>query len=235
MSVFQKINVLDKGYVELLDMMPHPSLGIGADLAVVNAARVSFLGESKGEEADRKLLRYMMRNGHTSPFEQVAFKFRVKAPLVVWWQWMRHRTWSFNSQSGRYTEFEHDDFYIPDAWRAQSTSNKQASDGAVSPEADEELNHLFNLAVIEGHDAYEYALKLGAAREMARMFLPAFAVYYTVVASVDAHNLMHFLRLRDHDHAQHEIREYARALKRIMREAMPWTMEEFEAQKNPGG
>jgi thymidylate synthase (FAD) len=77
--------VLDKGWVELQDMM-------GDDLAIVNAARVSYLGESRGEEKDKRLLFYLMRNRHTSPFEQVEFKFRVRAPLITWWQWARHRT-----------------------------------------------------------------------------------------------------------------------------------------------
>jgi thymidylate synthase (FAD) len=80
-----RVSVLDKGWVELQDMM-------GDDLAIVNAARVSFLGESRGEEKDKRLLFYLMRNRHTSPFEQVEFKFRVRAPLITWWQWARHRT-----------------------------------------------------------------------------------------------------------------------------------------------
>ena len=82
----QRIPVLDKGWIELLDLMPHPAQGISPDLAVVNAARVSFLGESKGAEKDKKLLFYLLRNAHTSPFEMVEFKFRVHAPLVTWWQ-----------------------------------------------------------------------------------------------------------------------------------------------------
>jgi thymidylate synthase (FAD) len=81
----KRVSVLDKGWVELQDMM-------GDDLAIVNAARVSYLGESRGEEKDKRLLFYLMRNRHTSPFEQVEFKFRVRAPLITWWQWARHRT-----------------------------------------------------------------------------------------------------------------------------------------------
>ncbi|MCL4296110.1 MAG: FAD-dependent thymidylate synthase [Anaerolineae bacterium] len=80
----KRVSVLDKGFIELIDMMPHPTVGVSGDLAIVNAARVSFLGESKGDEADKKLLFYLLRHRHTSPFEQVEFKFRVKAPLVVW-------------------------------------------------------------------------------------------------------------------------------------------------------
>ena len=101
----KRVKVLDKGYVELVDLMPHPATGIPGDLAIVNAARVSYLGESRGDERDRKLLFYLMRHRHTSPFEMVEFKFRCRAPLLTWWQWVRHRTWNANAQSGRYTPF----------------------------------------------------------------------------------------------------------------------------------
>ncbi|MGB7339381.1 MAG: FAD-dependent thymidylate synthase [Phototrophicaceae bacterium] len=94
----KRVNVLDKGWVELVDLMPHPQAEASGDLAIVNAARVSFLGESKGAEQDKKLLFYLLRNHHTSPFEMVEFKFRVRAPLVTWWQWARHRVWNFNAQ-----------------------------------------------------------------------------------------------------------------------------------------
>ncbi len=138
----KKFPVLDKGFVELVDMMPHPATGVPGDLAIVNAARVSFLGESKGAEADKKLLFYLMRNAHTSPFEMVEFKFRVRAPLITYWQWVRHRTFHFmsaNAQSGRYTPFEEDDFYVPSVWRQQSKSNKQASEGEVDATINAEL------------------------------------------------------------------------------------------------
>lgn len=99
----KRIDVLDKGYVELLDMMPHPATGVSGDLSIVNAARVSFMGESKGDEADKKLLFYLLRHQHTSPFEMVKFKFRTRAPLITYWQWVRHRTFHYvnaNAQSG---------------------------------------------------------------------------------------------------------------------------------------
>jgi len=112
----QRVDVLDKGWIELQDVM-------GDDLAIVNAARASFLGESKGAEKDKKLLFYLMEHRHTTPFEMVEFKFRVRAPLVTWWQWVRHRTASYNSQSGRYTPFAEEDFYVPSEWRLQATDN----------------------------------------------------------------------------------------------------------------
>lgn len=94
----KRVDVLDKGWIELIDIMPHPATGVSGDLAIVNAARVSFLGESKGDEQDKRLLFYLLRNKHTSPFEMCEIKFRVNAPLIAWWQWVRHRTFNMNAQ-----------------------------------------------------------------------------------------------------------------------------------------
>jgi thymidylate synthase (FAD) len=80
----KRVQVLDQGYIELQDLMPHPATGIEADAAIVSAARVSFMGESKGDEKDRKLIHHLMKHAHTSPFEMVQMKMRIKAPLVVW-------------------------------------------------------------------------------------------------------------------------------------------------------
>ena len=227
-----RVPVLDKGFVELVDMMPHPSIGVSGDLAIVNAARVSFLGESKGETADKKLLFYLMRNQHTSPFEMVHFKFRVRAPLVTYWQWVRHRTFHYmsaNAQSGRYTPFEEEDFYVPSVWRKQSTSNKQASEGEVEPEISEQLTEKLLKFYNEGYDLYREALDAGVSKEMARLFLPGFSVYYTWVMSVDAHNLMNWIRLRMASDAQYEIRVYAEAIyQHFFKPALPWTAEAFD-------
>src|SRR5690606_22514230 len=208
----KRVAVLDKGFVELVDMLPHPDSGVAGDLAIVNAARVSFLGESKGPEKDKKLLFYLMRHHHTSPFEMVEFKFRCRAPLVTWWQWVRHRTWNMNAQSGRYTPFEENDFYIPDVWRKQAVSNKQASDGEVEPQVSAELTEKLVHHYEQGFKLYQEALDAGVAKEIARLFLPGFSVYYTWVLKVDAHNLMHFLHLRMASDAQYEIRVYAQAI-----------------------
>ena len=225
----KRVSVLDKGFVELVDLMPHPNAGISGDLAIVNAARVSFMGESKGEEKDKKLLFYLMRNLHTSPFEMVEFKFRARAPLVTWWQWARHRVWSFNAQSGRYTEFEESDFYVPDVWRKQSANNKQASEGEVDAETNQQLTEQLIQHYTQGYRLYEKALEAGVSKEMARLFLPGFSVYYTWVMKVDAHNLMHFLRLRMAPDAQYEIRVYAQAIyEAFFKPALPWTAEAFE-------
>jgi thymidylate synthase (FAD) len=225
----KRVEVLDKGWIELVDLMPHPNTGISGDLAIVNAARVSFLGESKGDEKDKKLLFYLLRNRHTSPFEMVEFKFRVRAPLVTWWQWARHRVWNYNAQSGRYTPFEENDFYLPDIWRQQALDNKQASAGPIADEENQYLTQELVRHYQEGYRLYEKALEMGVSREMARLFLPGFSVYYTWIAKVDAHNLMHFLRLRMASDAQYEIRLYAIAIyEHFFKDALPWTAEAFE-------
>lgn len=225
----KRVNVLDKGWIELVDLMPHPMADVSGDLAIVNAARVSFLGESKGETQDKKLLFYLLRNRHTSPFEMVEFKFRVRAPLVTWWQWVRHRTWNFNAQSGRYTPFEENDFYVPDIWRKQSKDNKQASEGQVSDEENTQLTESLIAHYDQSFKLYEEALKTGVSKEMARLFLPGFSVYYTWVAKIDAHNLMHFLSLRMAGDAQYEVRVYADAIyESFFKPALPWTAEAYE-------
>lgn len=234
------VNVLDKGFVELQDLLPHPATGVKGDVAIVSAARVSFLGESKGDDKDKKLLFYLMRHHHTSPFEMVEFKFRVRAPLLVWWQWIRHRTFHYqsaNAQSGRYTPFDENDFYVPDHWRRQSASNKQASDGLIDTTDDADLLAKLTAHYDQGYALYEEALQKGVAKEMARLFLPGFAAYYTWVVKTDALNLMNFIRLRMAPDAQYEIRVYAEAMyEEFFKPALPWTAEAFEQYVlNPGG
>jgi thymidylate synthase (FAD) len=209
--------------------MPHPLTGVSGDLAIVNAARVSFLGESKGSDRDKKLLFYLLQHKHTSPFEMCVFKMRVHAPLITWWQWARHRMASYNSASGRYVEFKEDQFYVPDVWRKQSPDNKQASRGELEFEAGSVLTEKLIKHYDEGYRLYEEALQQGVAREQARLFLPGFSVYYTWIVKMDAHNLMHFLKLRMADDAQYEIRVYAKAIyEHFFKALLPWTAEAFE-------
>ena len=205
-----KIEVLDKGYVELQDMM-------GDDRAIVNAARVSYLQDSKGEQADRKLLAYLYLHDHGTPFEMAVFKFRVKAPEIVFRQWVRHRIGSFNAQSRRYTRVQYDDLYHPDEWRGKiDDSDSDMLHGA--------LDRIYSDCLRE----YEFALDCGAPREQARLFLPGFAVYSTFIWTVNARSLMNFLRQRLAPDAQWEIRQYAQAVYEIFEEKLPWTAEEFK-------
>ena len=218
----KRVAVLDKGWIELQDVM-------GDDNAIVAAARTSFLGESKGPDKDKKLLFYLLRHRHTTPFEMVEFKFRLRAPVVTLWQWVRHRTFSMNSQSGRYTPFEENDFYVvqPDGWRLQSGDNKQASEGLLDD--GQWLTDALVKHYDEGFRLYQEALAAGVAREQARLFLAGFGVYYTWVAKVDCHNLMHFLKLRMAHDAQYEVRVYAQAIyEHFFKPALPWTAEAFE-------
>lgn len=193
----QRVPLLDKGYIELIDFMPHPVTGVSGDLAIVNAARVSFLGESKGDVADKKLLLYLMKHKHTSPFEMCVFKLKIHAPLVTFWQ---------------------------------SSSNKQASLGQVDDDVNTALTEKLIQHYEAGYRLYEEALQQGVAREQARLFLPGFSAYYTCIWKVDAHNLMHFLKLRMADEAQYEIRVYAQAIyEHFFKVLLPWTAEGFEA------
>lgn len=214
-----RISVLDKGWIELQDVM-------GDDTAIVNAARISYLGESKGEEADKKLLMYLYKNGHMSPFEMAEMKFRVHAPLVVWWQWTRHRLFSYNASSGRYTEFEQENFYVPQEWRLQSLTNKQGSEGTYSGTV---ITKLLEEHYTTSYRLYQHALKLGIAKEQARLFLPGFAMYYTFVVKTNVRNLMHFMKMRRDEHAQWEIRQYADVIyDNFFKPNFPWCAEAYE-------
>ncbi len=208
--------VLDRGYVELIDFM-------GNDDTIVSAARVSYLGQGKGEESDKKLVRFMMKHGHTSPFEHVVFQWRIKCPLFVRSQWHRHRTWSYNEVSRRYTSKDVE-FYIPDKWRIKDEKNKQGCE--ISFRSDWATAYLYD----HSHDCLDYYNKLldqGVAREMARMVLPQ-NMYTTFYGTVDLHNLMHFIDLRADSHAQWEIQQYALAMKEMIQPIVPWTFEAWE-------
>lgn len=217
------IPILDKGFVELQDVM-------GNDNAIVAAARVSYLGESKGEVQDKKLIDYLMRHEHTSPFEMVQFKLRVKCPLFIARQWQRHRTWhymSVNEVSRRYTS-EEIDFYIPDVWRVQHQSSKQCSDGAAETELQQKLTQQLQQQLEHAMNLYQNLIEQGIAREQARMVLPQ-NMYTTFITNVNAHNLLHFLKLRLDSHAQYEIRVYAEAIyQHFVKTALPWTAEAAE-------
>lgn len=211
--------VLDRGFVELVDYM-------GDDDAPVDAARVSFAKAAKfytKKENDR-LTDYLLRNKHTSPFEMVVFKFRVHAPVVVWWQWVRHRMASYNFVSGRYVPFTEGDVYevAQNAWRIQSKTNKQGSSGEfLEPKKGKKLTAAMRDIFRRGFKAYNMALKMGVAREQARLLLPFASCYYTAIVQMNASSLMHFLQLREDGHAQSEIRDYATAIRHIVSTTHP--------------
>lgn len=202
----------DQGWVGLIDMM-------GTEATMVNAARVSF-GKIKStmDERDVELLKYLIENKHTSPLEHIVFTFSVHCPLFVRGQWHRHRTWSYNEISRRYTEYDLT-FYTPSQLREQSKNNRQASVEGSFIE-DEPLREKINKHNQDSLALYNFLLEKGVCREQARGVLPQ-NMMVTFWATVDLSNLLHFLELRDHQHAQWEIREYAQAIKTLVSPYLP--------------
>jgi thymidylate synthase (FAD) len=207
------VRVLDgQGWIGLLNSM-------GSETTVVNAARVSFgRCHQAMDERDVKLLGYLLEHQHTSPFEHVVFTFSVHCPLFVRSQWHRHRTWSYNEISRRYTEVDLE-FYLPPVVREQAPTNRQAS---VEPQhVDQEAaRHLIAEQNRASLQLYERLLQMGVCREQARGVLPQ-NLMTTFWATVDLHNLIGFLSLRDSEGAQWEIRQYALAIKELVRPDFP--------------
>jgi len=217
MDETQEVKVLDKGFVRLVGLL-------GGDQRVVQAARVTYGSQSTSEDRDKKLIAYLLRNAHFSPFEHSVFQFHVKCPLFVARQWMRHRWSSFNEVSARYTEMP-EEVYIPESFRVQDLKNKQGSVSASSLDQ-KTAQAEYKRALEASRTAYEKLLSMGVAREMARLALPT-AQYTQYYWTVNARSLMNFLALRLDEHAQSEMREYARAISGIFSKTMPWTYEAF--------
>lgn len=215
------VKVLDHGFVVLVDYM-------GTDESIVRAARVSTGSRSKGREDDRRLIRYLRRNQHTSPFEHVEVSFHVRLPIFVARQWVRHRTAHLNEYSARYSVLA-DEFYLPglDDICMQDTSNRQGRGEALRPsEARMVQGHMLRLQRV-AYRVYEKLLQMGVARELARIILPV-SIYTEWYWKIDFHNLLHFLKLRLDPHAQAEIREYAKVIATIVRDGWPLAWEAFE-------
>jgi len=218
------IHVLDHGYVRLVDSM-------GSDLSVVRAARVSHnadwrAGSDKGSDA--RLIEYLWKNGHTSPFEAVTFTFEVKAPIFVLRQWHRHRTWSYNEVSARYTELP-EEFYVPTTANlgVQSTTNKQGRSELVSPQWAASQIEKIKEQCDDCFATYKDMLAMGVSRELARLVLPV-ATYSRMFATVNMLNLFRFLTLRCHAHAQYEIRVYAEAMRTLAYTVAPIATQAWE-------
>jgi thymidylate synthase (FAD) len=203
------------GEIELVDSM-------GSDLTVVNSARISFGGKSeKITDRDKKLIKYLATNEHTSPFRHSFLSFRIKAPEMVMRQWYKHVigcSWTspefhnhgWNEISGRYKEVD-PEFYHITKYRKQSEDNKQASEG----EMEFMPNTICRSAVHEATDlafkSYKMMLGLGVSKEQARMVLPL-SLYTEVIWTGSLQAMHNFVKLRDHEHAQEEIRLYAQAI-----------------------
>jgi thymidylate synthase (FAD) len=210
------MKVLNKGFVGLVDHM-------GSDLSVVNAARVSY-GKRSTEfsAADDKLIRYLWRNKHTSPFRHASLQFHIKAPIFVLRQWMKHQVGcSWNEISGRYVEFL-PEFYVPEEFRKQSKLNKQGSTGTI--EEKDKAALIYETSLNYAFRDYARLLELGVCREQARMTLPT-ALYSECYWTTSLQAVLHFIKLRSDSHSQWEIQQYANAIKGIVEPLFPTTFD----------
>ena len=221
----EAFRVLDEGFVRLVDYM-------GDDAAIVQAARVSYGKGTRRVHEDRALIRYLMRHSHTTPFEMCEIKLHVRVPMDIWRQWIRHRTASVNEYSTRYSEaIDAARRTAPDAWRLQSTSNRQGSSGVIPAEVGARLSAEEEELLKRARTVYEGRLAAGVAREQARKDLPL-STYTEAYWKTDLHNLLHFIDLRMDAHAQQEIRAYATVVgEQIVARWVPVTWEAFLAYR----
>ena len=228
MSNIQHLNIPPENHVKVLDGQGWVGLidHLGSEATIVNAARVSF-GKLKKEidERDVTLLHYLIDNKHTSPLEHLVFTFSIHCPLFIRGQWHRHRTWSYNEISRRYTEVDLE-FYTPPKLRRQAETNRQAS--VDSPDfEDTALRKMIAEQNERSLALYNSLLEAGVCREQARGVLPQ-NMMVTFWGTVNLNNLLHFLELRDSEHAQWEIREYAKAIKKLIKPIIPNVASYFE-------
>jgi thymidylate synthase (FAD) len=218
---WKKFPVLDDGFVCLVDVM-------GDDQAVVQAARVSYGEGTRKVSDDRGLIRYLLRHRHTTPFEMAEIKFLLRVPMDCWRQWIRHRTANVNEYSTRYSlAIDATQTTRADEWRTQAASNRQGSGAPLEPTIGENLTAAEAEFQAVARKLYEARIALGVAREQARKDLPL-STYTEAYWKIDLHNLLHFLALRMDEHAQYEIRSYARTLgEEIVRPLFPLVWEAF--------
>ncbi|MEE8421854.1 MAG: FAD-dependent thymidylate synthase [Dehalococcoidia bacterium] len=231
--LYEPMPVLDHGFVRVIDYM-------GDDGAIVQAARVSYGRGTKRTREDAGLIRYLMRNWHTTPFEMCEIKYHVKLPIFVARQWIRHRTANVNEYSARYSILDNE-FYIPppEQMAAQSTANRQGRGELLSAD---EADRVFELLRDDAERSYAHYAEMlnedtegnqldpnrqGLARELARMNL-SLNFYTQWYWKIDLHNLLHFLWLRNDAHAQQEIRAYADVMLDTVRRWVPLAFDAFE-------
>lgn len=222
----KKIDVLDKGYVRLVDTL-------GNDLSIVNAARVSYDKESDSfTEKDEKLINFLIREGHTSPLRHAALTFEVYSPLMVARQHWKYAVASthvddqngWNESSRRYIT-EKEEFYMPSEWRSKPENSKQGSGPAVDQCTADNLTKELIDFVDYGVGLYEKALAQDVAPEQARLFLPAYGMYVRYRWTVSLQGIITFLSQRLEHDAQKEIQEYAQAVKELTTAEFPVTMD----------
>lgn len=217
----KEIKVLDKGFVRLVDYM-------GGDQRIVQSARVSYGEGTKTYRQDRGLIHYLMKNWHTSPFEQVQLTFHTKMPIFIARQWVRHRTARLNEISGRYSVMK-DEFYVPSPEHVcyQSESNKQGRSESLPFDEAMKVIEQMEAEQKENYANYQKLLDGNVARELARANLPL-SLYTEWYWQIDLHNLFHFMKLRMDPHAQYEIRVYGEALAQCAKAVAPLAYEAFE-------
>ncbi|MDF3820716.1 FAD-dependent thymidylate synthase [Leptospira sp. 96542] len=213
--------ILDDGFVRLVDYM-------GSDESIVQAARVSYGKGTKKVNEDRGLIRYLMRHRHSTPFEMCELKLHVRVPMDTWRQWIRHRMANVNEYSTRYSvAIDSIQTTLPGEWRVQSIGNKQGSDGFLNNDKGSHLTKRETEFQKFASEIYNERLEMGVAREQARKDLPL-ATYTEAYWKVDLHNLLHFLALRMDDHAQLEIRLFAKTIgEEIVKHWVPNAWEAF--------
>lgn len=212
----KKLKVLDHGFIQLVDQM-------GNDLSIVRNARVSYDAEwraGEDEGSDHRLINYLYKNGHNTPFESVVFTFEVKAPIFVFRQWHRHRTQSYNELSARYRELP-EEFYVPAASQitTQSKDNKQMRTTELHPDANT-FRTMIQTGNSEQFTRYRAMIKGGCPRELARSVLPV-GTYSHMFTTMNLNNLFKFLHERLNPHAQYEIRVYAEAMLELIKDIVP--------------
>lgn len=220
-NVIDQRDVLDKGYVKFIDYM-------GDSYKVLRSARISTGGVAcKGEKQDKGLLRYLYKNNHSSPYEQVSLSFDIKAPHFVITQFLRHRTAKINQFSLRYSPAI-DDVYFPNSWRKQGEKNHQGSGDLFSYHENVRFNTWIDEAYSKNLATYDMLIENGVSREQARTVIPM-GNYSLLTFTIDLRNLFHFLELRLHEHAQQEIRVYAEAIHDMLkdREEFKWMFDIF--------
>lgn len=219
----EKFNVLDHGFVRVVDYM-------GNDASIVQAARVSYNLQENFKRTDSGLIDYLMRNRHTSPFEMCEIKLHCKLPIFVARQWIRHRTASVNEVSGRYSILP-DEFYIPasEDIKPQSRNNKQgrSEDNKLSFAVITNFLESLSTSCKNAFSVYNRATTADVSKELARIGLPL-STYTEWYWKIDLHNLLHFLKLRMDPHAQLEIRQYANVISEIIEKWVPFTYRSFQ-------
>lgn len=217
--------VHEHGLVALIDVMPRlvPE-GRTADMAIVQAARVSYGQGTKKVHEDRGLIRYLMSHSHTTPLEMVELKFHCVMPIFIARQWIRHRTANVNEYSGRYSIVP-DRFYVPETVRQQAKGNKQSSTGAVDEQTAADFLAYLDKACAQ-HAEYESLVARGVGKEIARIGLPL-TLYTEWYWKCDLHNTLGFLSLRCDRHAQQEIQDYANPMLEMISAVAPMAIEAF--------